>query len=106
MTDAELILRTLIVASVPLTLRELSERTGMPRRACERAVQELRRASEPICSDGRGIRLGTTSSETRRAADRLRQRALEQMETAAAPQAPADATAAREISGPGVGRGR
>lgn len=66
------------------TLSELAERLRVPRRSIEEAVQEARLSGVPICTGSEGAWIAQDASEARSMADRLRSRAIHQMETARA----------------------
>ena len=66
-----------------VTYGELSERTGMVRRELEEAVRLARLDGEPIIS-GRGLWLAESAAEALVMADRLRERALNQLLTSRA----------------------
>lgn len=71
-------------ADAAITLSELAEMTGQSRRAIEAAIHDARLQGVPICTDHRGAWLATTPQEAREQAQRLRTRAIHQIETAQA----------------------
>jgi biotin operon repressor len=70
--------------STPLTLAVLSEKCGLPRRAVEEELQRLRLAGVPIVTGSDGAWLSHDPAEVKACADRLRSRAIHQLETAGA----------------------
>ena len=72
------------LAATPRTKRELAELTGWPTRDVELAIQQARLAGAPICSNSDGYYVSTDPAEVRAAAERLRNRAMNQLATAAA----------------------
>ncbi len=77
----------------PQTKRQLAEKSGFPIREVELLIHAARLEGLPIVSSGDGYWLGTPA-EVRACAERLRERALRQMETAAALKATAEAAEA------------
>jgi biotin operon repressor len=76
---------TLIEAltTTPLTKKALAERMGTDTRSVELEVQDARLRGIPIVSNSDGYWLAQTPAEARQCAERLRNRAIRQMETAA-----------------------
>lgn len=74
-----------------VTLSALAERLNVSRREVEQAVLENRLAGLPVCSSSKGLWLTTSPQEAREQAQRLRSRAIHQMETAQAMERAADA---------------
>ena len=60
------------------TLGELSESMGAPRRALEKAVEELRVDGKPICTGAEGVWLTDSAAELRDQYRRLRARYVKQ----------------------------
>lgn len=48
-----------------LTLAEIAQRTGLPRRAVEEAIEALRLQGEPIIASAHGVRLSSDAAEIR-----------------------------------------
>ena len=71
-------------ADAAITLSRLAEMTGHSRRAIEAAIHDARLQGVPICTDHRGAWLAVTPQEAREQAQRLRTRAIHQIETAQA----------------------
>lgn len=63
----------------PQTIGDLAEAMGAPRRAIEKACEELRRSGAPVISCSEGLYLSTDHRELERAAGRLRLRAIHQL---------------------------
>lgn len=66
------------------TLRVIAEATGLSRRAVEQEIQRLRLEGHPVITTSDGCWLSRDPAEIRACADRLRSRALTQLETAGA----------------------
>jgi hypothetical protein len=62
-----------------ITYAELAARTGLPRRACEKAVEGLRAAGAPICTGNAGLWRTQDADELLEHYRRLRSRALHQL---------------------------
>lgn len=73
-----------VLTARPRTKRVIAEALGCDTRSVESEVQRCRLAGVPILSDSDGYRLARTAQETRACSERLRSRAIRQMETAAA----------------------
>lgn len=58
------------------TLGELAEAMGAPRRALEKAVEELRKAGSPIVTGSDGVWLSVSDVELEAAAKALQERAV------------------------------
>ena len=65
----------------PATIAELAGWTSLPRRDVEAAIQELRLAGVPICSDATGVRIARDADELARSNAALRRRAMTQLLT-------------------------
>ena len=80
------------------TLSELADALRLSRRQVEQAIHEARMAGVPICTGSEGAWIAQDGQEARSMADRLRRRAIHQMETASALERWADdADAAQEV---------
>lgn len=73
-----------VLTAQPRTKRDLAQAMAADTRSIEAEVQRLRLAGIPILSDGDGYRLAQTAAEVRQCSERLRSRAIRQMETATA----------------------
>jgi biotin operon repressor len=82
MTDHDYILAALTAATGPLTLPNLCDRSGLPARAAQKAIQEIRtQGLAPIASDGHGYRLERDPSRYAANIEARHSRAIRQMET-------------------------
>jgi biotin operon repressor len=70
------------ITDKPKTYRVLAEDSGMSRREVELEINRLRLAGVPIVTDSDGAHMAQTPAEARQCAERLRNRAIRQMETA------------------------
>lgn len=77
-------------ADAARTLSAIAELAGCSRREVEAYVQSARLAGVPIVSGSEGVWIATTPQEAQEAADRLRTRAMHQLETSAALRRAAD----------------
>ncbi len=84
-----------ILTSTPLTKKVLAEKLGTDVRSVELMIQEARLAGWPILSNSDGYWLSRDPQQVKACAERLRSRALTQLETAGAL-----AKAAERLSGP------
>ena len=73
-----------VLTAQPKTKRELAFTIGWTTREVELEIQRYRLEGFPIVSNGDGYWLATTPAEVKKCADRLRSRAIHQMETAQA----------------------
>jgi len=73
------------------TLSQIAELAGVSRREVEQAVQQARMDGVPLITSERGVWRAQMPQEARQMAERLRSRAITQMETAAALDRAADA---------------
>lgn len=62
-------------ADAAVSIGTLCERTGRPRRAVERELEEMAHSGVPIISGAAGVWLATSAAEAREQADRLDHRA-------------------------------
>jgi hypothetical protein len=74
-----------------ITYAELAERLSIPRRSVEEAVRQMRIDGIPLITGNDGVWAAETAQEARNMAERLRTRAIHQMETAQALDRAADA---------------
>jgi biotin operon repressor len=72
-----------LLTTSPQTKSVLASKAGWNVRDVEAEIQRLRLAGVPIVSNSDGYWLAQTPAEARQCAERLRNRAIRQMETAA-----------------------
>jgi biotin operon repressor len=72
-----------LLTTSPQTKTVLASKAGWNVRDVEAEIQRLRLAGVPIVSNSDGYWLAQTPAEARQCAERLRNRAIRQMETAA-----------------------
>lgn len=85
-------------ADSAVTLSAIAERAGVSRREVEAAIQSARLAGVPLITSQKGVWRAESPVEARAMAERLRSRAVHQMETAQALDRAADAmTAEQEV---------
>lgn len=80
-----------LLTDTPQTKKVLAEKLGTDSRTVEEMIQSARLEGAPILSSSEGYWLSRDPAEIRRCAERLRSRALTQLETAGALKEAADA---------------
>lgn len=80
------------LADSPRTKKDIAERSHLPIREVELLIQAARLEGAPILSSSEGYWLSRDPEEIRKCAERLRERAITQLETARALYKAADRT--------------